>query len=332
MRAADSAGERRSASVLINRMYSGRGYRHNPLPEDDDPNRLTLVARDHNAVIGTLTIGFDSNAGLLVDEIFHDEVDALRGAGRQVCEFTKLAMEGVVRSQHVLAAMFHVAFIQAHRIRGCDNLLIEVNPRHTRYYETKLGFQRLGRSGSIVASTRRRSCCHWISGTRTIRWTSSAASRGFMQGKDPCTRSASRSARRLASSNGCEDSNAVPRERVHSERSGSTSLNQFFIDEWMSLRVENCCVVLAGSQATGGRRLRRTHDRRSRQPIKYSMLLWSRRRVGGSAALGVCPSCARCGRGSCCRSRCSVELLPGRVSPSWSGLRSRPVLHALRRP
>lgn len=144
IRAADSAGERSSASVLINRMYSGRGYRHNPLPEDDDPNRLTLVARDHNAVIGTLTIGFDSDAGLLVDEIFHDEVNALRSAGRQVCEFTKLAMEGVVRSQHVLAAMFHVAFIQAHRVRGCDNLLIEVNPRHTRYYEAKLGFERLG--------------------------------------------------------------------------------------------------------------------------------------------------------------------------------------------
>ena len=102
------------------------------------------MARDHDAVIGTLTIGFDSEAGLLVDEVFHDEVDALRSAGRQVCESTKLAMKGVVRSQRVLAAMFHVAFIQAHRVRGCDNLLIEVNPRHTRYYETKLGFQRLG--------------------------------------------------------------------------------------------------------------------------------------------------------------------------------------------
>ena len=144
IRAADSAGERSSASVLINRLYGGRGYRSSPLPDEDDPNRLTLVARDHEEVIGTLTIGFDSDAGLLVDEVFHDEVDALRSAGRHVCEFTKLAMEGVVRSQRVLAAMFHVAFIQAHRVRGCDNLLIEVNPRHTRYYETKLGFHRLG--------------------------------------------------------------------------------------------------------------------------------------------------------------------------------------------
>ena len=37
IRAADSAGERSSASVLINRMYGGRGYRNNPLPDEDDP-------------------------------------------------------------------------------------------------------------------------------------------------------------------------------------------------------------------------------------------------------------------------------------------------------
>ncbi len=144
IRAADSAGERSSANILLGRMYAGRGYKSNPLPDQDDPNQLTLVASDHQAVVGTLTIGFDSKEGLLVDQLFHDEVDALRDAGRQVCEFTKLAMDGVVHAQHVLAAMFHVAFIYAHRVRGCDNLLIEVNPRHTRYYETKLGFKVIG--------------------------------------------------------------------------------------------------------------------------------------------------------------------------------------------
>ena len=81
-------------------------------------------------VMGMLTVGFDSDEGLLADDLFPDEVDALRAAGRQVCEFTKLAVDTLVRSQRVLTAMFHVAFIQAHRIHGCDNLLIEVNPRH----------------------------------------------------------------------------------------------------------------------------------------------------------------------------------------------------------
>jgi hypothetical protein len=144
IRPAESWGERSSASLLINRLYSGRGYKSNSLPDDASPNRVTLVASDHESVVGTVTVGFDSDERLLVDDLFPDEVDALRESGRKVCEFTKLAMDGVVRSQRVLAALFHVAFIHAHLIRGCDSLLIEVNPRHTRYYEAKLGFEVLG--------------------------------------------------------------------------------------------------------------------------------------------------------------------------------------------
>ncbi len=144
IRAASSCGERSSASILINRRYASRGYSSNPLPEKADPNLLTLVAYDQDSVVGTLTVGFDSDRRLLADDLFPDEVGALRDSGRDVCEFTKLALEGVIRSQHVLAAMFHLAFIHAHRIRGCDNVLIEVNPRHVRYYESKLGFRPLG--------------------------------------------------------------------------------------------------------------------------------------------------------------------------------------------
>jgi len=144
IRAADSWGERSSASLLINRLYSGRGYKSNSSPDETSPNRLTLVASDCDSVVGTVTVGFDSDERLLVDDLFPDQVNALREAGRRVCEFTKLAMEGVVHSQRVLAALFHVAFIHAHLIRGCDSLLIEVNPRHTRFYEAKLGFKVLG--------------------------------------------------------------------------------------------------------------------------------------------------------------------------------------------
>jgi hypothetical protein len=144
IRAADSHGVRSSASILINRRYASRGYRVNPIPAQSDENRLTLVASDHAAVVGTLTVGFDSVEGLLADDLFRAEADALRAAGRSLCEFTKLAMEGVLRSQRVLAALFHVAFIQAHCLRGCDTLLIEVNPRHVRFYETKLGFRIAG--------------------------------------------------------------------------------------------------------------------------------------------------------------------------------------------
>lgn len=140
IRSADSFGQRSSASVLINRMYSKRGYRTTPLPDRQLPSRITLTASDHDEIVGTITIGFDSESGLHVDELFGEEIDKLRSSGRRVCEFTKLAMDSVVRSKRVLASLFHVAFIYAHQLMSYDDLLIEVNPRHVRYYHQMLGF------------------------------------------------------------------------------------------------------------------------------------------------------------------------------------------------
>lgn len=144
IRAADSSGERSSANILIDKMYATRGYLTTALPERETPNLITLVASDHHATIGTLTIGFDSGDGLMVDDLFPDEVRAFRDEGRKVCEFTKLAMDSVIRSKRVLAALFNVAYIYAHRIKGADDLLIEVNPRHVRYYEAMVGFRVIG--------------------------------------------------------------------------------------------------------------------------------------------------------------------------------------------
>jgi len=143
IRSADSHGQRSSASVLINRMYASRGYLATPLPAYQMPTRITFTATEHEETIGTITIGFDSAAGLHVDELFWQETDAIRRQGRRICEFTKLAMDSVVKSKRVLASLFHVAYIFAHRNMGYDDLVIEVNPRHVRYYERMLGFEAL---------------------------------------------------------------------------------------------------------------------------------------------------------------------------------------------
>ena len=144
IRSADSSGQRSSASILINRMYATRGYLTTPLPDEQLPTRITLVASEREAMIGTITIGFDSPAGLHVDDPFGAETGALRDAGCRLCEFTKLAMDSVVRSKRVLASLFHVAYMYSYRMMGFDKLLIEVNPRHVRYYERMLGFKVLG--------------------------------------------------------------------------------------------------------------------------------------------------------------------------------------------
>lgn len=141
IRAANSSGHRSSASILINKMYATRGYTTTGLPAQPMPDRITLMACEQDDTIGTITIGFDSPSGLNVDDLFQEEVDALRQRDRRVCEFTKLAMDSVVRSKRVLASLFHTAYIYAHRVKRYQDLLIEVNPRHVRFYERMLGFE-----------------------------------------------------------------------------------------------------------------------------------------------------------------------------------------------
>jgi hypothetical protein len=67
-----------------------------------------------------------------------------RQRGARLCEFTKLAFDPAVRSKTSLANLFHLAVIYARDIHHCTDIIIEVNPRHRRFYEHMLGFERQG--------------------------------------------------------------------------------------------------------------------------------------------------------------------------------------------
>jgi hypothetical protein len=143
IRLANTEGRRSLASYLIKRRYAWRGYRISSLSEGP-ANRITLAAFDSEHPIATITVGIDSSAGLLIEGLYADEVRALRASGSALCEFTRLAVDNMVRSKSVLAAIFHIAYIYAHRIRRSTDLLIEVNPRHVRFYQMMLGFESCG--------------------------------------------------------------------------------------------------------------------------------------------------------------------------------------------
>ncbi|OON59529.1 N-acetyltransferase [Massilia sp. KIM] len=143
IRLTDTAIGRNSASMLINKMYAWRGYAGTH-QLSNDPNRITLTATDKGDVVGTLTIGIDSDIGMLADEIFKEELDAHRKRGARLCEFTKLAFDPSVRSKASLANLFHLAVIYARDLHECTDIVIEVNPRHRRFYERMLGFQQEG--------------------------------------------------------------------------------------------------------------------------------------------------------------------------------------------
>jgi len=141
---ADSFIVRQSANRLLRERYGWRGYHAVRLPADQTTNRTTLTAIEEDSTIGTITIGLDDSTGMNCDDAFGDELDALRRAGQRLCEFTKLAIDPITGNRRVLAALFHVAYIVAHRLRGRDRLVMEVNPRHVRYYQRMLGAKVIG--------------------------------------------------------------------------------------------------------------------------------------------------------------------------------------------
>jgi hypothetical protein len=144
IKAADVESRRGLVSTLLKSRYLWRGYQTNGLGQDQPTQRFTLAAIENNQTIGTITVAFDGPGKLAADDTFPGEVGALRQDGRRLAEFTKLAIDPTVGTKRVLAALFHVAYIVACRIRGFETLLIEVNPRHVRYYERMLGYQVLG--------------------------------------------------------------------------------------------------------------------------------------------------------------------------------------------
>jgi len=144
IRLADSDGRRSSASMLINKMYSWRGYNASPVTSTGTPNRITLVASDEGETLGTLSLGLDSPVGLLVDEMYKLEVDAVRHGGRSVCELTKLAVDQQKGSKRVLAALFHIAYVYGRVLNQVTDVFIEVNPRHVPFYQRMLGFVQAG--------------------------------------------------------------------------------------------------------------------------------------------------------------------------------------------
>jgi hypothetical protein len=141
IRTAVDPHHRRRASSLIQRRYAWRGYSSSPL-QRQEAGRVTFTAGTHEMTVATLTAGLDSDAGLYVGKLYPEEVGALRAEGRKLCEFTRLAVDESVRSHNVLASIIHVAFMYVINLHRCTDVLIEVNPRHVRFYQRMLGFER----------------------------------------------------------------------------------------------------------------------------------------------------------------------------------------------
>ncbi len=143
IRIASSDTRRHMASMLIQKMYLRRGY-HSPAL-NQHPYRITVLVSQDERIVGTTTLGLDSEDGLLADETYKAEIEQLRREGRHPCELTKLAIDDEnVDSKHIVAVLFHLCKIYGGEIHHATDFLIEINPRHALFYRRFLGFQQFG--------------------------------------------------------------------------------------------------------------------------------------------------------------------------------------------
>jgi hypothetical protein len=142
--------EKRLAEDLVYRLYSARGYAveaSSPdAPAESCRSRRSsvILAFDGARAVGTVTVGIDSMAGLLVDEVHREHIDRLRESGRRLGEVVRLAVdEKSADSRVVLASLFNAAHgvMVANRL---DDVFVEVNPRHVSFYHRALCFNVAG--------------------------------------------------------------------------------------------------------------------------------------------------------------------------------------------
>ncbi len=152
VRVAASEDDRRRAWGLAYRVYRRKEYApldtsglwyglHDVLPET-----TTFLAEREGRAVAALTVVFDSPLGLPAEDLYRREMDRLRAAGRRPCELVSLvsAVPVLRRGAEVTRHLFKLAYLTARRLEAADDFVITVNPRHVRFYERVLLFERLG--------------------------------------------------------------------------------------------------------------------------------------------------------------------------------------------
>ena len=148
--------KRAAAEELVRRRYAWRGYR-TALPSERDcagprsgSHWVTLLAEAEGQLIGTLTVGPDSPQGLLAEGTYAREIRALRRNGSRVGELTKLALEKGVDWKAALDALVQAAWAVTRIAHALTDVVIEVNPRHVKFYRRVFGFEELA-SGRVCS-------------------------------------------------------------------------------------------------------------------------------------------------------------------------------------
>lgn len=136
---ASSTGELIAAAALVQACYGWRGY--DTESADPQPGESTLLARIGDRVIGTVTVRNGTRTRLQAEAGFAEHVGELRRQGRRLVEYTRFAIDRDWAGRNDLAAeLIRRALLLGRVALGATDCVIEVNPRHMRYYQREFGF------------------------------------------------------------------------------------------------------------------------------------------------------------------------------------------------
>tara|TARA_R110002049_G_scaffold285698_3_gene466865 strand:+ start:8580 stop:9395 length:816 start_codon:yes stop_codon:yes gene_type:complete len=157
---AETRSERQKAFHLVYDVYRQAGL----MSENASKMRVTkhhllettdvLIARKESDVLFTISSIRDGAYGLPLEQIFPDEVDAMRGEGLNLAEVSCVASKVPTSSKklrfEILVKMMSIMAQQAQRNR-VDRLLLAVHPRHAKVYQRLFGCKILSGEKSYAA-------------------------------------------------------------------------------------------------------------------------------------------------------------------------------------
>jgi hypothetical protein len=144
---AHSEADLADAAVLVERCYGRRGY---PAQRPESIHgETTLLARWAGRLVGTVTVRCGVTQRLNAEAGFAEHVGALREQGCRLIEYTRFAIdrEALTRNGQDIGLAFELMRRALHLGRvslAATDAVIEVNPRHVRYYQRAFGFRVFG--------------------------------------------------------------------------------------------------------------------------------------------------------------------------------------------